>query len=65
MWGEPVSPSLIDFEWPSLHEITKMPSYVSLKTIQLKKGMEHRGTENYPLYFAKCILSNNHESQAF
>ena len=55
----------MDFEWPSLDEISSLPSYVSLKSMQLKKGAEHRGTGNFPLYFAKCTLSNNHESPGF
>lgn len=65
MWGQQVSASQIDFEWPSLDEIRNLPSYVSLKQMTLKKGNEHRGTGNYPLYYAKCTLSNNFESPVF
>ena len=52
LWGEQVPLDEVDFEWPSLDAISKLPSYVSLKSITLKKGTENHDSGNYPLYFA-------------
>ena len=57
--------SKIDFSWPSLKQLSEMPSYVTLKQIDLEKGKENRGSGNFPLYSVRCALSNHVESPMF
>ena len=57
-WGEKVSPSRINFEWPTQEVFEQMDPTVTLKSITFKDSPP-------AVSFVQCKYSNDQESPAF
>ena len=56
IWG-PARQDQVNFEWPTLDQLKKLPEDVSLKSIEFKADSGY-----FNIAFAQCILSDNTSS---